>query len=126
MGGEVAAEASIEDLPVEVAPTEPADGSEKPFDFDGHRERAEVDYRKVRNRYVDFAQAVNSIVKACLDGAQISVHSIEYRAKSVESFAAKAAKALEDNPNAPKYDRPLEQITDLSAVRIITFFLSTV
>jgi len=52
------------------------------------------------------------------------VHSIEARAKSVESFGKKASKLADEEGRKPKYSDPLKQITDLAAVRVITFMLS--
>jgi len=60
-----------------------------------------------------------------MDNADIKVHSIDYRAKAPESFAEKAGTQSEENPNRPKYEKPLEDITDLAGVRVITYFLST-
>jgi ppGpp synthetase/RelA/SpoT-type nucleotidyltranferase len=54
------------------------------------------------------------------------VHEITSRAKDPQSFERKAAQSSLDNPAEPKYPDPLVQITDKAAVRIITYFLSTV
>jgi putative GTP pyrophosphokinase len=54
------------------------------------------------------------------------VHSIQSRAKLLTSFIKKACARSDENPGLPKYDEPLSQITDLTGVRIITFFLKTV
>ena len=46
--------------------------------------------------------------------------------KDVDSFARKASTPSEQNPDAPKYKDPISEITDLAAVRVITFFPRTV
>ncbi len=52
--------------------------------------------------------------------------SNESRAKDPESFARKASVPSEQDPAQPKYTEPLRQITDLAAVRVITFLLEDV
>jgi ppGpp synthetase/RelA/SpoT-type nucleotidyltranferase len=52
---------------------------------------------------------------------EIRIHSIEARAKSLESFGAKAAKPSESDPTLPRYPAPLKEITDLAGIRVITF-----
>ena len=95
------------------------------FDLATHRRKAVADYQKCAALYADFAQVVYSIVRTCLDRQSIKVHSIEHRAKSLESFGDKAQLPADEDPNRPKYPDPLKQITDLAGVRIITYFLST-
>lgn len=51
-----------------------------------------------------------------------SVHSIEARAKTAESFRRKAEKTDEADITKPKYTDPLTQITDLAGIRVIAFF----
>lgn len=84
------------------------------------------DYEKVFGLYEDFALAIESIMKTCLENEVLSVHSIDHRAKSISSFGAKARRASEDDPNAPRYRWPLSEVTDLAGARVITYFLSTV
>lgn len=94
---------------------------EKTFDFDKHKNAAMAQYREKRRLYEDLAETVTRILNDTLKSAEISIHSIQARAKTIESFGDKAAKASPVNPQQPKYSDPMEQITDLSAVRIITF-----
>ncbi|MFJ8470422.1 GTP pyrophosphokinase family protein [Kitasatospora sp. NPDC094011] len=96
------------------------------FDFDEHKAKARAEYEKKFQLYEEFSRGVESILKTCLENAEISIHSIESRAKSLDSFERKAGKASRENPSAPKYARPLFEVTDLSAVRVITFFLATI
>ncbi len=51
---------------------------------------------------------------------------METRTKKVKSFAEKAVEPSEANANEPKYPKPMENITDLAGIRIITFFPQTV
>lgn len=96
------------------------------FDFEAHRRQAVDEYSRVRGLYADFATTLEKILRDSLREASIKVQSVESRAKSVGSFAVKAVTPSEADPNRPKYDRPLEQITDLAGVRVITFFPLTV
>lgn len=97
------------------------------FDFDAHSSRAVEEYRAVVGQYEDFALMLERLLRTLTDSsAALSIHTLESRAKDVESFRGKAGKASTDNPNLPKYPNPLQEITDLAAVRIITFFLENV
>lgn len=92
------------------------------FDFLDHGQRAEAAYQRVHADYARFAEVVEDILRECTRAAGIPVASIESRAKSVNSFAAKAAQPHATHPTAPRYSKPLSEITDLAAARVITFF----
>ena len=92
------------------------------FDFAEHRRTAVEGYRRIRGRYEAFAQAVREILVQALRAADIRVSSVEARAKDPESFGAKAELPSDSDHRAPKYRHPLDEITDLAGVRIITFF----
>jgi len=96
------------------------------FDFDRHRGAAIEGYRQVQPLYLSLAEVAQRILKDTLDGADIRVHSVEARVKSLESFANKACKPSEAEPNRPKYPDPVHEITDLAGVRVITFLPSVV
>ena len=96
-----------------------------PFDFAMHRQQAVDVYQGLQGLYADFAGAVYAILDTCIRNATISVHSIQPRAKTVDSFGEKAQTPSDEDPNHPKYERPLEEITDLAGVRVITYFLNT-
>lgn len=100
-------------------------GSEKPFDFKAHEQAAVAAYLKSLGFYEDFATVVKRILEESLKRRGIRVHSVEARAKDPTSFGRKAALPLETDPGKPKYNNPLSQITDLSGVRIITYFPNT-
>jgi predicted RNase H-like nuclease/ppGpp synthetase/RelA/SpoT-type nucleotidyltranferase len=67
-------------------------------------------------------QAVQ-LVTSILDDAGINYLSVTGRAKSVASFAAKAARTVDGRPT---FADPLEEITDQIGVRVITYVLSDV
>lgn len=92
------------------------------FDFEGHHAQAAAEYRKVRPLYEDFAECLREILVRSLDSRRIKVASIEARAKTVDSFAEKAVTRSAFDPFRPKYPSPLQQITDLAGIRVITFF----
>ncbi|APP04881.1 MULTISPECIES: hypothetical protein [Vibrio] len=96
------------------------------FDFVEHGRNAREDFSKIRNQYEGLATAIKLIIENALEHEKLLIHSIESRAKDLDSFEKKCLKPSKTDPEKPKYDNPLEQITDLSGVRIITFFLKTV
>src|SRR5205807_601716 len=97
-----------------------------PFDFQEHRRATADEYARIRPLYEGFANTIKSILQEALERKSIKVNSIDARAKSLESLGQKATIPAEDNPDAPKYRRPLKEITDLAGVRVITFFPRTV
>lgn len=96
------------------------------FDFDTHRWVATNEYRRVRHLYEQFAEVSQHILSEALATRAVAIHSVEARAKDVESFGKKVSKPLESNPERPKYREPLSEITDLTGVRVITYFPSTI
>ncbi len=71
-------------------------------------------YKENQAKYKKLSRKVEKIIKRLLEDKDIYYHSIENRAKSIESFRRKAKK--------DKYKKPLKEITDLAGVRIITLF----
>jgi putative GTP pyrophosphokinase len=96
------------------------------FDFEEHGRAAVTEYLNYRSFYADLASVVSRIIDECLRRRQIKVHSVQHRVKEASSVGRKAAIPSEVDPNRPKYDRPIEQITDFAGVRIITQILGTV
>ena len=82
------------------------------------REYAELQ-PSLRQAADEFVQLVTSI----LDDAGINYLSVTGRAKSVASFAAKAARTVDGKPS---FTDPLRQITDQIGVRVITYVHSDV
>ncbi|MDP3292343.1 MAG: hypothetical protein Q8M43_09970 [Sulfuricurvum sp.] len=96
------------------------------IDLKLHAKNVISDYLKVFNFYDDLAKVKSRIVEEALKRHKVQVHSVQARAKKPDSFERKAAKPAEENIELPKYPDPLKQITDLSAIRIITFFPRTI
>jgi len=92
------------------------------FDFENHRLQAIEKYQKVRPLYSEYAGVIRNILSEALKAKGIAIHSIEGRAKAIDSFGAKAAAPLPADPNKPYYPEPLLNITDLTGVRVIVFF----
>jgi putative GTP pyrophosphokinase len=96
------------------------------FDFDEHRRTAVEEYRKIRPTYELFASTVQGVLTTALKRSRVQFHSIEARAKLLDSFGRKSAKPSGADPNVPKYTNPLLEIEDLGGVRVITYFLSDI
>jgi len=112
--------------PAHQAPVPAAAPATPVFDPDAARLKAIDAFEKVRPLYEDFAEALRSILRETLSHRKIKAASIEARAKALDSLGRKAALASENDPSQPKYIDPLREITDLAAVRVITFFPKTV
>ena len=73
-------------------------------------------YEGRKKLYEDFGRAIEAILTKTIELAGIRFHSINSRPKSPESFKRKLERA------DPPYTHPLEQVTDLAGVRVITYF----
>ena len=113
---------SSSDLDRPIHEVDREEEQDEQFDFVEHRRAAVEEYRRIRGRYEAFAQAVKEILVQALRAADIRVSSVEPRAKDPESFGAKAELPSDSDHRAPKYRRPIDEITDLAGVRIIAFF----
>jgi putative GTP pyrophosphokinase len=98
---------------------------ENAFDFGAHEQAAVAAYLKRHGFYESLASIVKRILEEALKRRGIQVHSVQARAKEPASFGKKAAQPSEADPAKPKYPYPLEQITDLTGVRVITYFPGT-
>lgn len=96
------------------------------FNFDEHSKKAREEYEKIRSIYESFSKEIRDILKTSLENNKIKVHSVEPRAKPAVSLAKKASQPSDSDPNKPKYEKPILQITDLAGVRVITFFPKTI
>ena len=99
---------------------------EEPFNFADHRRIAVEKYVRIRPHYEAFALVVREILARALTTRGVKVNSVDARAKDLESFGNKAEAQSEVDPKAPKYWNPLQEITDLAGVRVVTFFPRTV
>ena len=106
--------------------TETVVDSRPEFDFDAHQRVAADQYSAVRSAYDALANAIQHVITACIKNAGLTVHSVQARAKTVESFRAKAGRPSDTDPGQPRYPMPLDQITDLAGVRVITYFPGSV
>ena len=99
---------------------------ENAFDFEAHKREAVTAYRERHGFYESLAATIKRILEETLKRKEIQVLSVQARAKEPSSFGKKAAQPSEADSERPKYPRPLEQITDLAGVRVITYFPDTV
>jgi ppGpp synthetase/RelA/SpoT-type nucleotidyltranferase len=97
--------------------------AEQLFDFTEHEKSAVATYLKKMPFYSDLAAVVARIIEECLKKRIVKVHSVQHRPKDPNSFGRKAAIPSDGDPTRPKYSKPLEQITDLAGIRVITHFL---
>ena len=95
------------------------------FDFDTHRLSAVEGYRKIRPLCEEYAVVIRKILTEAFASMAIKIHSIEARAKDIDSFGEKAITPAPDDPNKPYYPNPLSDIADLSGIRVIVFFPRT-
>ena len=82
---------------------------EQEFDFEEHQKKAVDDYEAKISQYDIFSKKIKNILEEAFKRKPLKVHSIENRAKSVESFAKKAILRSEEDPNKPEYLNPLKQ-----------------
>ncbi|MFC1966710.1 GTP pyrophosphokinase family protein [Chloroflexota bacterium] len=97
----------------------------KEFDFENHKLQAIQEYQKVRPLYEEYANAVKNVLSEAFRVRNIKIHSIETRAKAIDSFGDKASKPSPDDPNKPYYQNSLSDITDLAGARVIVFLPRT-
>jgi ppGpp synthetase/RelA/SpoT-type nucleotidyltranferase len=109
----------------EIVPQREAMVETAAVDLSVHAKNALSEYFRQHEFYKNLAVVLKRVLDESLKQREIKVHSVEARAKSPESFEEKAAQQSEQDPTQPKYEHPLEQITDLAAARIITYFPST-
>lgn len=80
-------------------------------------------YAEMQPELREVTEGFVALVTTLLDDAGINYLSVTGRAKSVASFAAKADRSVDGRP---LYSDPLEEITDLIGVRVITYLHSDV
>lgn len=69
---------------------------------------------KLRPEYEAFARKIVELTQDLVEGADVSVAQIDYRAKTAESLA--------DKIDRKQYKDPFSQIKDLAGVRIVTYY----
>lgn len=75
------------------------------------------EYRKVEPHYRAFSKRLHSLLTELLYENNIKYSTIEYRTKTVESFSEKITR------DGKSYIDPINEITDLSGLRIILYYL---
>lgn len=75
-------------------------------------------YEKVRPDYLRFTSKIQSLVEDLLQARGIGFHVIESRTKEISSFREKITRT------SKSYSDPLTELTDLSGLRIVTYYQS--
>jgi len=79
------------------------------------------DYSELKQeKYRDYAKKVHELIGSILKNNKIEIHSITWREKDPKSLHEKIMR------EGKSYDTPLEEVTDLAGVRIITYIASDV
>lgn len=95
------------------------------FDFANHSLQAIQEYQRIRPLYEEYANVIKNVLSEAFKAQRIKIHSIEARAKTLNSFGNKASIPSPNNPGNPYYPDPLSDITDLAGVRVIVFLPRT-
>jgi ppGpp synthetase/RelA/SpoT-type nucleotidyltranferase len=86
----------------------------------GHLEH----YAKKRDVYQSFCREVKRIIDSSFEQIKFRTHSIDARAKEVDSFERKLKKVTEGGHQ--KYLDPMREITDLAGVRVIVYTIDEI
>lgn len=78
-----------------------------------NQEEAVQWYAQNRSLYKKLSEKINTILTELIEGTNLAIHAVTSRAKDLDSFKKK----IED----PKYDDPINQITDFSGIRVIAY-----
>jgi len=70
-------------------------------------------YIELRPIYKKLAENIAQLIEEVLEINKVNYHIVSYRAKTIDSFSNKVSK--------PKYDDPLNQLTDLAGIRVIGY-----
>lgn len=73
-------------------------------------------YQAVHDDYDAFTNRIGDLIDDLLERAEIKIQSIEARTKSIESFAEKI------NRPTKSYSDPMNELPDLSGVRILVYY----
>lgn len=79
-------------------------------------------YLEVKPKFEKLCEETKRVIVESFSESDVTFQNIDARAKTTESFIRKAKKLNSDE--SKKYNSPLEEITDLAGVRIITYTLS--
>jgi ppGpp synthetase/RelA/SpoT-type nucleotidyltranferase len=78
------------------------------------------EYRRQRHLYQTLAEKLAGVLTDVISSEGLDVVQIEHRAKTVDSFLGKLDR------KGQKYKNPLEEVTDLAGLRVITYYLEDV
>lgn len=96
-------------------------------EFDAEFDQTHVDdYIRQRPKFEALAAAIEQILKRALQRRNIKIAFTQSRAKEIESFRRKISEVSKDDSNKPKYADPLNDISDLAGVRVITLVASVI
>jgi ppGpp synthetase/RelA/SpoT-type nucleotidyltranferase len=73
-----------------------------------------------QKKYLRFAKTVDELLRLIINKNNIDIHLTTYREKSPKSLGEKITR------DGKSYNNPLEDVTDLAGVRIITYYVSDV
>jgi ppGpp synthetase/RelA/SpoT-type nucleotidyltranferase len=79
-------------------------------------------YKGVRNKYEKFGGELDNLMRRLLEAEAIEAQ-VTFRVKTVESFTEKIKRKKSEGKD---YNNPLEEITDIVGIRIITYYLGDV
>lgn len=97
--------------------TEPAPGAEA----QARLASAEAWHREHAPLLGRFAAEVQTILRRELQADGIVVQSVSYRLKTLESFLEKSQRRRKNEPDVYKYSDPVQQISDVAGVRVVTY-----
>ncbi len=95
------------------------------LDFKNHKLHAIEQYQRVRPLYEEYVNVIKNLLSEVFKSKHIIIHSIESRAKGIDSFGNKASMPSPDDPSKPYYLNPLSDIADLAGIRVIVFLPRT-
>jgi len=78
-------------------------------------------YEANAGRYGAFAAEIERILRFNLDAQTVVCQSVSHRTKTLESFTEKCLRPAKDDGRHFKYHAPLDQITDVAGVRVVTY-----
>jgi putative GTP pyrophosphokinase len=87
---------------------------------DGSPDSWGATYRLSLGTWEDFTARIERLIQDLLVDHQIDVVRLESRTKTVESFVGKLRR------KESKYPKPLDQVTDLAGVRVVTYYIGDV
>lgn len=85
------------------------------------RNSAQDWYEANAARYGAFAAEIERILRFNLGAQAVVFQSVSHRTKTLESFTEKCLRPAKDDEQRFKYHDPVQQITDVAGVRVVTY-----